>query len=515
MSAVSTTTLGETRTRSDASKQAEAAEIKKAFTPYPGLNYYTGDDRDLFAGRSIEIEQCGDLIFQSRVLLLHGPTGCGKSSFLRAGVKPRIARLAKDMHFAGGPNEFDVIRSTDRPLLEFAQRLGAIVKEASKKSGKFTAVNPSADAKAVAQLFDTPEKIDKLSQNGGIAYRAYRSVLELFNEFLILVIDQGEEVFTLNDERRLREEYANKKMSADDIESALMRRREEVSAYFTFLRKVAEEGGSRIIVSLRTEYKGQFDDKIAGKKGHPGTWLKGYYLDVLNETALVEAIRRPVLNEEDWKKLYDAKLVESPTPPSAKAKFQLNFPDTEAKHLASELMKGEAVPPGGVLPALQLACLRIYQQAAESAGHGAAGKREASSKKIDKITVKRSAILRLGAIANQVEEYVSEKIEDACTKDPVTREQIAFDDKVMTPGQLVDLIHRALAKTLVRVEPDGRAVTRRLKGEEFRPMFNEALSGRVKEVEPILESLVLHGVLRDRNIHDDASKEEIWSLGHD
>jgi hypothetical protein len=59
--------------------------------PYKGLTYYGPGDVPLFAGRDNDIDAvCGSIgLGNMRILLLHGLTGCGKSSFLRAGLNSR------------------------------------------------------------------------------------------------------------------------------------------------------------------------------------------------------------------------------------------------------------------------------------------------------------------------------------------------------------------------------------------------------------------------------------------
>src|SRR2546423_3912026 len=58
--------------------------------PYKGLNFYAVGDAPLFAGREQDVLRCARILDQGavRTLLLHGSTGCGKSSFLRAGLIP-------------------------------------------------------------------------------------------------------------------------------------------------------------------------------------------------------------------------------------------------------------------------------------------------------------------------------------------------------------------------------------------------------------------------------------------
>lgn len=479
-----------TRANAEGAKPAAKKEDK---TPYPGLTYYKPSQADLFAGRGPDIKKCADAIFRSRVLLLHGPTGCGKSSFLRAGVKPRIEKLAKDHKFPGGADQFEVIRSTAKPLFEFAKRLRALITSIdpkTRKSERCGAVKRGADLAALFALV-TDERMKQMARNPSAVYKTYVAFLDAFEATPILVIDQGEEVFTLNDDAQGgAAEIDEKRAGHTAVASAA-----ETAAYFAFLRMVVTEGGGPLIVSLRTEYKGRLDDKIAGESGHPGSWLKGYYLQPLDEDALVEAIIRPTLSEEDWAK----RDVKSKAPPWKALKFRLNFPRKEAVYLAQQLLDVKAVPPGGVLPALQIACRRLYAQAVAAADG-----------KVDEIKVRRSSIKRLGAVADQVLEYVNEEIEAACKG-----QAVEYNTDLLTFSELVDLVHRALATVLVRDEPDGRAVTRHFTRDDLNSALAPFFNGRLLTPWVVLEALVSPSVLRDHNTDEPEDTEERWSLGHD
>src|SRR5215510_3325535 len=58
--------------------------------PYKFLDYYTERDADLFFGREKEIEAICSHILAHRSFVLHGRSGVGKSSILRAGLMPRL-----------------------------------------------------------------------------------------------------------------------------------------------------------------------------------------------------------------------------------------------------------------------------------------------------------------------------------------------------------------------------------------------------------------------------------------
>src|SRR5262249_11298011 len=76
--------------------------------PYKGLGYYTEADAPLFAGRKEDVVFCARMLadWKTRLLLLHGSTGCGKSSFLRAGLIPYLENRKAGIAFArAGPAE--------------------------------------------------------------------------------------------------------------------------------------------------------------------------------------------------------------------------------------------------------------------------------------------------------------------------------------------------------------------------------------------------------------------------
>src|SRR5919205_1243218 len=85
--------------------------------PYKFLDYYTERDAQLFFGREVEIETVSSQIVAHRSFILHGRSGVGKSSLLRAGLMPRLK--------AGGHHVF-VIRSFTNPLHQMTAALAAV-----------------------------------------------------------------------------------------------------------------------------------------------------------------------------------------------------------------------------------------------------------------------------------------------------------------------------------------------------------------------------------------------------
>ncbi len=54
--------------------------------PFKFLDSYTKRDRDIFFGRDTEIEELYAKVFQSKLLLVYGASGTGKSSVVNCGL---------------------------------------------------------------------------------------------------------------------------------------------------------------------------------------------------------------------------------------------------------------------------------------------------------------------------------------------------------------------------------------------------------------------------------------------
>src|SRR5271163_3403385 len=103
-------------------------------SPYRGLNYYRPQDRALLAGRDRDIRDRSALLAhpETRVLLLHGMTGSGKSSFLRAGLIPTMEEEGVNYLFLKTPGTDDealFIRSTDAPVDQIARQVYLFAKD--------------------------------------------------------------------------------------------------------------------------------------------------------------------------------------------------------------------------------------------------------------------------------------------------------------------------------------------------------------------------------------------------
>jgi tetratricopeptide (TPR) repeat protein len=73
----------------------EAGSVRKlADNPYPGSRAFTQADMEFFFGRDADIAAVVDLWMTSRLTVVSGPAGCGKTSLLEAGVRPALRERA-------------------------------------------------------------------------------------------------------------------------------------------------------------------------------------------------------------------------------------------------------------------------------------------------------------------------------------------------------------------------------------------------------------------------------------
>ncbi len=133
-------------------------------SPYPGLRSFTEQDAHVFVGREQEVAAFWDRVRLQRLLAVIGPSGAGKTSFLRAGVVP------------SRPDDWAVLVCT--PGIAPMRSLGQALKAA-------LASGPDAVAQ-LAAFEDAGVVLDLVQRWRGRHGEA------------LLIVDQFEEVFTLN-----------------------------------------------------------------------------------------------------------------------------------------------------------------------------------------------------------------------------------------------------------------------------------------------------------------------------
>jgi hypothetical protein len=157
-------------------------------SPYQGLTAYTARDRPFFFGREHETRIIVANLLATRLTLVYGASGVGKSSLMCAGVVPRLRELAQEGIRAGrGPgcvvamfpaeaNEDDVRRASwqDDPIEGIA--------------------NAIEDAVAALGLeVEPPQRTGNLTE-------LLAAWTELLESDVLLVLDQFEEYFVYHDD---------------------------------------------------------------------------------------------------------------------------------------------------------------------------------------------------------------------------------------------------------------------------------------------------------------------------
>ncbi|MGC4114513.1 MAG: protein kinase [Myxococcales bacterium] len=188
-------------------------ELKVDENPFPGLTFFQESDAHRFFGRDQEIGGFVNRLREQPLLAVVGPSGSGKSSFVRAGVAPALKRF-------GDRWDSVVIRPGRRPMEAVADALVAT-------SGE-TVEGPARD-----------ELIRRLRQEPGYAGAAFRENARRGKKRVLLHVDQVEELFTLvPDEAERRAFTACLASIADDPTSPT---RVVLSVRSDFLDRLAED----------------------------------------------------------------------------------------------------------------------------------------------------------------------------------------------------------------------------------------------------------------------------------
>jgi len=457
--------------------------------PYPGLNFfeYTKQDYNVFAGRDDDVLECNAKLHEVRVLVLHGRTGCGKSSFLRAGLKPRLdlTGLLAATSGKGDGEGLQILRTGARPLatvakalFDFVSRIGVDIKP---KTGRRIYAK-------VSDILEGQSEADFIADAGENPARLLRAISAMEAAVPgiepVFVLDQAEEMWTLA-----------KRIGAEDGQGDRIsdkEARKQRDQLFKFILDLPSKTEFvRFIFSMRTEYKGQFDDELAALSLKVPQHVGGYYLGELTKRHLLSAVVAPTSQ---------ADVLDSGVSPYSKYKFE--YDEHVAERIVDALLDEKSgTPRGGVLPVLQVACLRLYETT----------RKEAEADGSDTWLIKMTHFDQLGQIPKQIELFVQERLEQALRDNGHPWSEVL---------QEVESWYRLLNDQFVSVESDGRVTTRKVEPDNLSDR-GKALNIRAfstAKSEPgyncaanILDRLRISNILR---VESRADKIE-WSLGHD
>jgi hypothetical protein len=168
-------------------------EDDKSRAPYRGLEPLEARDAAVFFGRDAEILQGLDRLRGMRtsrdegLFVILGPSGSGKSSFLRAGLLPRLARNARHFH------ALEIVRPERSPL--YGERGLA---HAISRTNQYFRLTPANPGEVKTALDDGAGRLGQLLLN--IQNAARHQLLGLPEDAppptLLLPVDQAEELFS-------------------------------------------------------------------------------------------------------------------------------------------------------------------------------------------------------------------------------------------------------------------------------------------------------------------------------
>jgi serine/threonine protein kinase len=195
-----------------------SVELQAGENPYTGLTAFQETDANRFFGRTREIGTVVARLQTAPLLGIVGPSGVGKSSFVRAGIIPALKQ-------SGEQWETLVIRPGRHPMAALANIVVPMLTTAG--------TNPSA------QVAEHQTALQRLYQEPGYLGTLLRSRARAHGRKILLFVDQFEELFTLIREADERMAFtACLAGMADDVLSPL---RLMLSIRSDFLERVAED----------------------------------------------------------------------------------------------------------------------------------------------------------------------------------------------------------------------------------------------------------------------------------
>ncbi len=186
--------------------------------PYAGLSSFQESDANRFFGRSREIAAAVNRLQKQPLLGVVGPSGVGKSSFVRAGIVPAL----KD---SGEQWSTLVVRPGRQPVGALAQVVAPMISQSS--------TTVSSDLSEIHQVHE------RLYREPGYLGSVLRSRARRRGRKLLLFVDQFEEIYTLVADPRERMAFTRCLAGvADDPTTPL---RVVISIRSDFLDRVPED----------------------------------------------------------------------------------------------------------------------------------------------------------------------------------------------------------------------------------------------------------------------------------
>lgn len=305
--------------------------------PYRSLGYYDVADRALFTGRDTDIVRFAATLDQSdtRILILQGESGIGKSSFLRAGVLPYLEEQCIGYRLLRRPDdEILIIQVAKDAIGQIAQGLldaTAEPLEYATPDEELIQINLRKTIdEALGRPADYPTLRAELARNTSLFSTLLARMAAPLPHALVLFIDQAEEFFTFS-------------RSAEEI-------RDRDHALKMIQRVVDLKADVKLIITLRTEYYGRLLDHLrAGRRNFSG--VRDELLRDFSLPSLIAAIERPTSPEPLEYGLL-----------APRAKYGFQFAEGVAAKIAEDGLSLRTEHQDSVLPLIQVICTQLYDR---------------------------------------------------------------------------------------------------------------------------------------------------------
>lgn len=440
--------------------------------PYKGLVYYGPEDRWLFSGREDDLHVCSRFLTapETRIVLLHGQTGCGKSSFLRAGLIPALEHRYLFLRDATGTPLF--IRCGADPIARIAEH---IYNFASKEVRVDTETGETTFDLRNARLgcSDIGEFVE-LCRRPGKLLKALHEISARLPQTLVVVVDQAEEVITLNEHK-----YEPCRWQ-----------------FFRFVKEFATTNFPvKFVVALRKDYSGDFlgravmgssieippehremvsrDSRGAAPDRQVKSDLKIFLLPELDADAVRKAIELPTST--------------SPELGNPHAKYQFTYAPGVAQRIVHDVVKASS--GAAMLPVMQIVCRDLYKRV-----------KDRPNREID------DALYDEGkGITGPIDRHISDSL------------RAGFRGMQGIDAVAEETIWRKILFKLVRHESDGTVHTNIVNFGQLKE--DAAALGAKADVRDVVDYLARPDVLLLRHVTmlstADTEDARLYSLGHD